>query len=252
MNDFLYLNGYHAQLQSQEWQKKRDKILNRDNHRCQMCGKGQSLYVKFKDQYWNIGIDYDGYTSSVILSNNFDTFEFKSLICTETIKICKINNVLVGVSDNGVLGGVDIENINVLNSPDNLKINLVKHNSGLLSFVVREKNNHSSSINVKNAPYISDNPIILNVHHKHYIIQHKAWEYNDEDLVTLCNTCHTKIHQTIGVKVYSDENGYMRQIHLTPCSRCAGTGYFPEYKHVENGVCFKCRGARFEELITKD
>jgi len=27
-----------------------------------------------------------------------------------------------------------------------------------------------------------------------------------------------------------------------PCPRCAGTGYLPQFKHVENGICFLCRG----------
>lgn len=27
------------------------------------------------------------------------------------------------------------------------------------------------------------------------------------------------------------------------CVRCNGTGYLPQFKHVENGICFKCRGS---------
>jgi hypothetical protein len=27
------------------------------------------------------------------------------------------------------------------------------------------------------------------------------------------------------------------------CTRCNGTGYLPQFKHIEGGVCFKCRGA---------
>lgn len=41
-------------------------------------------------------------------------------------------------------------------------------------------------------------------------------------------------------------------MNFTPCKRCAGYGYFPEYKHVENGICFRCGGNRYEELITHD
>lgn len=25
------------------------------------------------------------------------------------------------------------------------------------------------------------------------------------------------------------------------CTRCGGTGYLEQYKHIENGRCFKCR-----------
>lgn len=28
------------------------------------------------------------------------------------------------------------------------------------------------------------------------------------------------------------------------CNRCSGRGSLPEFNHVENGICFKCRGAR--------
>jgi hypothetical protein len=26
------------------------------------------------------------------------------------------------------------------------------------------------------------------------------------------------------------------------CDRCNGSGYIPRYNHIENGICFKCRG----------
>jgi DnaJ-class molecular chaperone len=26
------------------------------------------------------------------------------------------------------------------------------------------------------------------------------------------------------------------------CPRCNGSGYLPQYGHVENGICFRCRG----------
>lgn len=28
------------------------------------------------------------------------------------------------------------------------------------------------------------------------------------------------------------------------CPRCGGTGYLPQYRHIENGICFKCRRAK--------
>jgi hypothetical protein len=27
------------------------------------------------------------------------------------------------------------------------------------------------------------------------------------------------------------------------CARCGGTGYLPQFKHVQNGICFRCHGA---------
>ena len=35
----------------------------------------------------------------------------------------------------------------------------------------------------------------LNVHHIQYIAGRKPWEYDDEDLITLCEKCHKKRHK---------------------------------------------------------
>lgn len=250
MNKYHKFENYQFQLESPEWQNKRNEILKRDKNRCQICGREKSRYVKFNDRYWNIGINHSESTNEV-LSGPLSISDFKKLIQAKTIKINRLSNddnLLIAISDNGIFGNVIVNQLSSLQSIDKLQINLIKLNSGLLSFVVQCRN-IPSNINIVSTLYLSENPVVLNVHHKRYIIQHKAWEYADEDLITLCNECHTKIHQAIGVRVYSDENGYMKQISLTPCSRCSGTGYFPEYKHIQNGVCFRCRGARFEELI---
>lgn len=34
------------------------------------------------------------------------------------------------------------------------------------------------------------------------------------------------------------------------CFRCSGSGYLPEYSHVEGGVCFRCRGTGKEPSIS--
>ncbi|MEG1950846.1 MAG: HNH endonuclease [Odoribacter sp.] len=39
----------------------------------------------------------------------------------------------------------------------------------------------------------SDKP--LNVHHKKYIKGYKAWEYETNELITLCEDCHKKVHR---------------------------------------------------------
>ena len=47
----------------------------------------------------------------------------------------------------------------------------------------------------------------LNVHHKYYNFypngKHvNAWDYPDDALITLCESCHKKVHETKPVKVY--------------------------------------------------
>ena len=91
--------------------------------------------------------------------------------------------------------------------------------------------------------------IVLHVHHLYYVKSKHPWEYSDEALITLCNGCHLKTHETEVIPVYKMENGNRIGIPAETCSRCHGAGYFPQYKKVENGICFQCRGTRYTNLI---
>lgn len=46
----------------------------------------------------------------------------------------------------------------------------------------------------------------LNVHHKYYLENHAAWEYDDDALITLCSKCHVGIHdkEVNFVKFYAE------------------------------------------------
>ncbi|MDF3078020.1 MAG: hypothetical protein K0S09_1909 [Sphingobacteriaceae bacterium] len=90
-------------------------------------------------------------------------------------------------------------------------------------------------------------PYHLQVHHRFYIRNKLPWDYSSEILTTLCNWCHQELHLNEVVKVYDEGNNLLTD--LTPCSRCNGAGWFPEYDHVNAGLCYRCGGAKFEELI---
>lgn len=96
---------------------------------------------------------------------------------------------------------------------------------------------------------VQSDDVCLHVHHKYYLFGHKAWEYRDSVLVTLCEDCHQSFHENNEVPVYVYRNGKRINMDYTPCTRCNGVGYFREFKHIKNGVCFRCNGARYEELI---
>ncbi len=89
----------------------------------------------------------------------------------------------------------------------------------------------------------------LNVHHRYYLFEHKAWEYNDEVLVTLCKKCHEFIHIKHCPIVYYQKGDLLIPLNFTPCSRCGGRGYIPEYRHISDGICFRCNGEKYDELI---
>ena len=87
----------------------------------------------------------------------------------------------------------------------------------------------------------------LHVHHTYYQQNRYPWEYPNEALITLCWKCHSLEHEDKKVPVISETGVLIDYYNL--CKRCCGAGIFPEYKHVESGVCFRCRGAKYEELI---
>jgi len=89
---------------------------------------------------------------------------------------------------------------------------------------------------------------IMHVHHCYYVVDKLPWQYPSEALITLCNWCHSDFHEKNIMKVYLDTS-LTKYRELVACKRCGGTGYFDNYRHVENGVCFECRGERFNMKI---
>jgi hypothetical protein len=83
----------------------------------------------------------------------------------------------------------------------------------------------------------------LHVHHLYYQDTKQPWEYPETALTTLCWECHLKLHSEVTID-WLDAAGNVKGV-LTPCPRCAGAGFLPEYNHVRNGVCFQCMGKRF-------
>ena len=91
----------------------------------------------------------------------------------------------------------------------------------------------------------------LHVHHRYYIQGYLPWEYVTSALVSLCADCHYRCHQNHKPTIYQEvkPGKCVALAQVTRCCRCNGTGYIAQYKHVEDGLCFRCYGARYEELI---
>ena len=94
-----------------------------------------------------------------------------------------------------------------------------------------------------------NNPI--EVHHRYYIYHSLAWQYYDDALISLCHNCHQLVHKSISPLCYIKDGADLIPMNFTPCHRCNGRGYFPEYKNIHGGICFHCDGQRYEELIEK-
>lgn len=89
----------------------------------------------------------------------------------------------------------------------------------------------------------------LNVHHRYYLLFHAPWAYCEHALITLCQSCHKMIHDILPPLVYAQDGNILKRMKFTPCVRCNGYGFFSEYKHIQGGVCFRCKGLRYEELV---
>lgn len=253
--------SYPEQLETQEWSSKRLSILERDNYTCQFCHRKQTWCVSLGDKFFHIGEDtsyrltkknIQMNTISLQASSN-RTYPIQMLENVDTsIALCKVyEDYIIGVTDRGVVFYA-IEN--------NMKV--FKENMGKKVYkVVRAKIPNfryvfiyylmDSDLQEIDFPvfYCTEDMVKLNVHHKYYIFGKNAWEYGDDLLITLCDRCHYQIHKCSNVEIYTYKNGLQVAMKYTPCKRCGGVGYFPEYKKVENGICFRCRGNRYEELI---
>jgi hypothetical protein len=82
---------------------------------------------------------------------------------------------------------------------------------------------------------------VLNAHHKYYIKDKNPWEYKTEALLTVCASCHTKIHETEEILVYENTD-LKSSTKANPCQKCSGTGYLDQYHYYLNGICFLCNG----------
>jgi hypothetical protein len=80
----------------------------------------------------------------------------------------------------------------------------------------------------------------LHVHHKKYIKGKMPWEYEDSDLISLCNLCHSNLHSTQTIPIYNNQGQRIDNAEI--CNKCNGSGYLEQYHYFQGGVCFKCFG----------
>lgn len=99
------------------------------------------------------------------------------------------------------------------------------------------------SVLVKPSQPLPDKSYKLHIHHKKYILNRLPWDYEDKDLITLCNHCHFQVHDESKIPVFSEDGRKLAE--YINCERCHGTGNIPEYKHVSGGRCFLCNGSGF-------
>lgn len=273
---------YLSQLQRNEWKMKRQVILKRDTYSCQNClnheysqqFKGEIAEFCYESENKNVYNLIDGdcewvYTTKKLTENKRKIFVYfekkdddKNYVNYTAIR--KVNS-----HDYRVLRYKDkVEDLKRIKSEheETTKIfNDLKDKNGkqiskslfkmlfktdLEEFEKYADNNFQPRMKDPNLtgnsePYEWLEVKNLHIHHKYYQNGLHAWEYPDNALITLCWFCHEKLHPMQEIEI-RDENG--KKISTKkPCKRCFGAGYFPEFNHVHNGICFRCNGNKFEE-----
>ena len=251
---------YPEQLETKEWLSKRGQILLRDHNTCQFCGRQASEFVnEYPDGHaYYVGVDSRAGTITkdlLELDNIKGHKEFRPEFVDETSGNCFMSQeegYLLGLTNRLVF--IYVLNASLSDAKNGhlatgeYRVVRAHIPSKYPVYIYFKKEEELESINLP-IYYFQEDNVKLNVHHKFYVLGRNAWEYEDSSLITLCDKCHSQIHLCTDVKVYTTENGLQIAMNYTPCSRCGGVGYFPEYRKVENGICFRCRGYRYEELI---
>lgn len=264
---------YKEQLETTEWTKKREQILFRDNYQCQSCGKhgvcGLNVFITI-DNIRKLN-DYIEEEDVLELLNS----QLHENICLkenkENFEIWEDDEIYPPTNKEGLIF-YPIITANTTQSPPHyisfLKINDIKD---IFEYDFKEKdmcvdileckqpkkiispflfqicnvagNDVYQLITKSKSIIIRKNPAalpILNIHHKSYIIDHLAWEYDDSNLITLCENCHKELHKNHEIPLYDENHNLIS--HLETCSKCGGIGYIYKYKHYHNGICFDCGG----------
>lgn len=236
---------YAELLNTAEWKNRRKSIIERDKSTCTQCGKTQSIFhfpynITFQTR--------DRIIINSIIDKEKSVDEIKRELNVDKISILKSpynENTFCGIAPNGELFLANGNKIKQTDKED-LSIYHGKTEHGFYYYIIDKRNSHFSNYSI---PLLSEKSIVLHVHHKFYIQKKLPWEYADDSLITLCNWCHWELHEQTIIPIYENVDGELRDLNYTPCIRCNGAGVFPEYRHVQNGICFRCNGNCYEELI---
>ena len=63
---------------------------------------------------------------------------------------------------------------------------------------------------------------IMQIHHKKYINGRELWDYDDNDLVTLCRKCHFNLHLNELIPIYSIDNVQVEERMFLPVDQGSG------------------------------
>lgn len=242
---------YKRQLEQPEWLLKREKILNRDSFKCIEC-----LNISYQTTF----------NSGLIFGNTIEHKSGKSILHNDSfiVKIWdfKTNSIQTAFinskgfnPDKSYIAFYDFSakyaNIVALKIISDTKVELSPNLIDIIKLGLKGKVTESTFNSVyEPISAKSDWSIVkgLHIHHTYYQTGKLAWQYDEAALQTLCWTCHEKLHAEKTIPIFDSLGNNIGT--YTNCKRCYGAGYFPDFHHVYSGICFRCDGKRFEELIS--
>ncbi|MGX7688631.1 hypothetical protein ACWA1C_15810 [Flectobacillus roseus] len=264
---------YRDLLQSDYWKVKREEIIKRDNNKCQHCFNKSHLEYNLstfslkpsKGNSTIINI-HNSNGTEVFTERNFTFYSslkssLKDILIVVYEEDSTLNKVIGFFSTNISISENEVDE-EIENNINNELLKFEPHRREAIRYYLKsydpprrliiskliEKKIKASINNLELNALNWSEVKNLHVHHKYYQMGKLPWDYPDEALITLCWRCHEGIHRKEKTK-WLNENGQVVG-SLTPCLRCFGAGVFPEFNHVQNGICFRCDGAKYEEFIT--
>jgi 5-methylcytosine-specific restriction endonuclease McrA len=272
---------YSEILQSPHWLKKRTQIVNRDKLTCMACSNRKNIENKSISFIEHYIIDAGLPTQKI--------FTFKLLpelspiqvyLSEDEQNILRRNDSIIYLKydeEHRMAFVHSIRKMLVIESAEYIK----KHKDLMTNYFISKNQRFKWSLAILNEPnqfeefdtindiqqLLDKYPIKyidtldnlknyvwlyskgLNVHHTYYKKGLLPWEYPDNSLETYCEPCHKNLHANKTIPIIDDNNEEVGW--LTPCPKCGGAGEFPKYSHVEYGICFDCRGAKYLEFIDK-
>jgi hypothetical protein len=233
--------NYKDLLEKEEWYCKRSIILERDFKECQECK--------------NLNIIRDTFQGNIIqmilLDNKFAADANQGDLRFPRFRLYKPKYKLLYNFNN-----VDYEIYAYIDGWHDLdKLNALYNSKIYLSYDLKDMFNVNSekTLTVRCIENCSNSEnkwfyvYNLHVHHTFYQDGKLPWDYPDNSLQTLCWMCHEKLHKNNTIPWINMDGDIIGE--KTYCYRCHGAGIFPQYQHVQNGICFRCNGGRFEVFI---
>lgn len=231
-------NSYGKLLQTNEWKSKRNKILERDNFRCQKCGNTKLL----KDTFAKFCV-----VKQQTNKANPESWEMRFRDYTQRSYSAYYRGSMLKIPQDAIFFLKKMPEFR--NKVDLMAIGINRSNKTSERMRAAQTSYRDQAIMSLDIIDISSYDKIdflyvknLHVHHEYYTSDFPApWEYKDVALTCLCKHCHEEWHKQNDIKIYEDSS--LTSFSLGAyCSKCNGTGYLPQYSYHVNGICFSCDG----------